>query len=380
MKRFPTLILILALMVAFAAPAFAQTAECGDLSAEDCQLLYDSASAMQGVTSGTSSIWVDAQASNVPQTPFRQLSFDFSLDVSSSMDDEAAAMAMDLAATGADAAALAHHVSAILKGTAASVSMVTNFSEELAALLTADPNMAWPQNVAVNAAMDDGIVYLDLSTLEAMAGEGAEGWIGVDVAPFVQGALQQAAADPASGGVVVVGGSTTSGGPLFTQLSVLDPAGEISQFLTIERLDDEGDNAVFRTSINWDTFVQSVYFEQLVVTLLMQEGEMPSQAEIDQTVTIGRMFGPSLLENVTLELIEMVDLDTNYLVETEFTLFWDLSDLAMLAQMAGVGLETEGESIISVNITTSNSNLNEDVDIDIPADAFILPAEMLMQQ
>jgi hypothetical protein len=258
--------------------------------------------------------------------------------------------------------------------------MVTNFSEELAALLTADPNMAWPQNVAVNAAMDDGIVYLDLSTLEAMAGEGAEGWIGVDVAPFVQGALQQAAADPASGGVVVVGGSTTSGGPLFTQLSVLDPAGEISQFLTIERLDDEGDNAVFRTSINWDVFVQSVYFEQLVVTLLMQEGEMPSQAEIDQTVTIGRMFGPSLLENVTLELIEMVDLDTNYLVETEFTLFWDLSDLAMLAQMAGVGLETEGESIISVNITTSNSNLNEDVDIDIPADAFILPAEMLMQQ
>jgi hypothetical protein len=385
MKRFPTLILILALMVAFAAPTFAQTGDCGDLSEEDCEILYASAEAMQGVTSGTSSIWVDAQISNVPQTPFRQLAFDFSLDVTSSMNDEAAEMAMDLASAGGDMSMLAHHVSAILKGTAASVAMTTNFSDELVALLSTDPNVAWPASVALNLAMGDGIVYIDLSTLEAMMGEGAEGWLGVDVDPFVQGALQEVAADPATGGVVVVSGSTTSGGPLFTQLGVLDPTGEVSQFLTIERLDDDEVDgeavAVFSTGINWDAFVQSVYFEQLIATLLMQadEGAMPTQAEIEQTVTIGRMFGPALLENIQLELIEMVSLDSDYLVATDFTLFWDLNDLAMLAGMAGVEFEAEGDSVIFVSIMTSNSDLNEDVTIDIPADAFIVPAEMLLQ-
>jgi hypothetical protein len=387
MKRLSTLILIFALMFAFTASALAQTGDmaCGDLSDEDCEILYASADAMQGVTSGTSSIWVEAQASNVPQTPFQQIGFDFSLDVSSSMDDDAADQAMALETLSGDPAEIAQAVSTILRGTSASIDMTTNFSEELAALLTTDPSMAFPTSVALSLIMDSGVLYIDLAALESVMGdmEGMAGWIGVDIDPLVQQSILQSAQDPAASNVVMVSGSTTGGGPLFTQLAVLDPTGEVSQFLTLERLDDdevEGEDvAVFRTGVNWDAFVQSPYFEQLVVSLMMQDPEaMPTQAEIDQTVTLGRMFGPSLLQGITLELIEMVSLDTNYLVGTEFSFFWDLSDLAALAQMVGgAEMEIDADSTISISISTSNTGLNEDVEIEVPADAFILPAEML---
>ncbi len=385
MKRLHSLILVLALLVAFTVPAFAQEADCGDLSGEDCDILYGSAEAMKAVTSGTSSISVEASAVNIPQTPYKDLSFDFSLDTSFAYDEDAAAvaMAMNSMAMYEDADSLISDISTLLAGTSAQLSMEVNFSDEVAMLLTQDPSMMFPSSVSLGLVMVDGVVYLDLSTLEPMLAEsgmgtGMSGWIGIDILPLVEQSLMQSASQ---GMLMAPAAGTTSGGPLYTQIAAGDAMGMVTPFLTLERGEDMEEMSSFVTSVDWDAFVESAYFEQLIGFALMQNaassGMMPSQAEIDQTVTLGRMFGPALLEGIALELVEYVDAD-GYLAMTEFGLDWNLSDLAAISAMAGgAAMEIADDSGISISITTENTDINGDIMIEAPADAFVLPAEML---
>jgi hypothetical protein len=392
MKRVNTLILIFALMLSFTASAFAQEPACGDLSAEDCDILYGSSEAMMDVTSGVQSIAVEVHAMNVPQTPFTDISFDFSLDTVYDYSDEAATAAMemaemsaeDLAALYADPAALSDMVLTILGGLSASIDTTSNFSEQLAGALTTDPNAGWPESVTLSVVLDGGVAYLNLATLEPLVGDfGMGDWIGIDILPWVEASLMQSAADPNA--ALAASASTQVGaGPLFTQLAAADPMGMITPFLSIARVDDaevDGEAvATFSTTINWDAFVQSPYFEQLVVLALSQDpSAMPSQADIEQTVTLGRMFGPALLSGITLELLEMVGLESGYLVATDFTLDWDLTDLAALAEMAGgAALTVDEGAAIMASIVTSNSDVNGEVEIEVPADATIIPTEMLV--
>ena len=118
--------------------------------------------------------------------------------------------------------------------------------------------------------------------------------------------------------------------------------------------------------------------DQLIGLALAQTGTMPSEAEMEQTVTLARMFGPALLEGIVVELVEGVGLDTGYLVATDFVFDWDLSDLAALTAMTGgAALEVDEGAAIMASIVTTNTSVNEDVEIEVPADATIIPTEML---
>jgi hypothetical protein len=391
MKRFYTLVLILALMFAFTASAFAQEPACGDLSAEDCDILYGSADAMMDVTSGSQSVSLAFQATNVPQAPFEEISLDWSLDTTYDYSEEAASAAMsmqemspqEVADLYADPEALTDLVTTILAGTSASVNMTSNFSEELVNLVAMYGGGQWPASFTLNVVMDAGTVYVDLSTLEPLlggAGMGMTGWVGVDILPLVEMSLMQSAADPNTA-MAASASVQTGAGPLFTQLAAADPMGMVTQFLNIERAEGGDDVASFVTTIDWASFVESPYFEQLITMALMQNtgGAVPSATDIEQTVTLGRMFGPALLQSITLELVEDVAVDTGYLESTNFTLDWDLSDLSALAAMSGgAALDVDENSSIMLSIVTENTGLNEEVEIEVPADAMILPAEALM--
>ncbi len=392
MKRFHTLILILALMLAFTASAFAQ-GDCGDLSADDCDILYGSSDAMMAVTSGSQFVGVEVQAMNVPQTPITDASFAWTLDTTYDYSDEAASAAMamqemspeEMAALYADSAALTDQVTTILAGTSASIDMSTEFSEELVSLLSQSAGADWPSSVDLSVILDGGVAYLDLSTLEPLLGDagmgGMSGWIGIDVMPWVEAALMQSTTDPNT--ALAASASTQTGaGPLFTQIAGAD-MGMVTPFLNIERLDDAEVNgesaAVFSTTIDWEAFVQSPYFEQLIVLALGQSGSMPSATELEQTVTLARMFGPALLQGINIDLTENVGLDTGYLLSSDFVFDWNLSDLSALTDMMGGGaaLAIDENAAIMASIVTENTDLNGDVSIEVPADAFIIPTEML---
>jgi hypothetical protein len=376
-------------MFAFTATTFAQDMACGDLAAEDCDLLYASSEAMAGVTSGSQFVGIEMQLMNVPQAPFTDLSFDFSVDTSYSYSEEASAAAMDL--QGMDAAAmtalysdpdaLASTFATIVGGTSAEMSMTANFSEELVAML-GQPNMMFPDSITLNLVMVDGVGYLDLSTLEPLMAQGGmtgmSGWVGADIVPLVEQSIRQSAMQP---GTMIVPVSGSGAGPLFTQLSAADPTGTLAQFLSIERGEDVDGAASFTTSIDWDAFVESPYFDQLIAAALQQNaastGMMPSQTEIEQTTALARMFGPALLEGITLEVTETIDPETSYLTSSEFTFDWDLSQLAAMGDMTG--MEISPDAVVYLNMVTENSGINEPVEITAPENAFVVPAEMLNQ-
>ncbi|MCB0117003.1 MAG: hypothetical protein KDD84_23045, partial [Caldilineaceae bacterium] len=344
MKRFNLLILILALMLAFTVPAFAQ-GDCGDLSAEDCDILYGSSDAMMDVVSGSQYIGVEVQAMNVPQTPITDSSFAWTLDTTYSYTDDAvsAAMAMqemsaeEMAALYADPAALTDMVVTVLSGMSASIDMTTDFSDELVGLIAANGGGQFPSSVVLSVVMDGGIAYLDLGTLEPLLGDagmgGMTGWIGIDVIPWVEASLMQSSADPNTALAASV--STQAGaGPLYTQIAGVD-MGMVTPFLNIARGEDtevDGEAAAsFVTTIDWQAFVDSPYFDQLIGLALSQSGAMPSDAEMEQTITLAKMFGPALLEGIVVELVENVGVDSGYLLSSDFTFDWNLSDLAALS-------------------------------------------------
>jgi hypothetical protein len=344
---------------------------------------------MKGVTSGSQFVGVEFSATNVPQTPYTDLSFDWSLDTTYDYSDDAAAAAMsvqemspeEIAALYADPAALSDLVTTILAGTSASLDMNSSFSDELASVLGMSTGGQWPGSVALSAVLDAGTAYVDMSTLAPLLGQGGmSGWLGVDFLPLVEASLMQSATDPSAAMAASV--STQAGaGPLFTQLAGADPTGTITQFLNIERAEGGDNVASFVTTVDWDAFVASPYFEQLIMMALMQSsgGAMPAAADVEQAVALGRMFGPALLQGITLELVEDVALDTGYLESTEFTFDWDLTDLAAIAQMAGgAAMEIGENAAIMLSVVTENSNLNGDVTIEVPSDAMMIPAEALM--
>lgn len=391
MKRFQTLILILALMLAFTTSAFAQ-GDCGDLSAEDCDILYGASDAMMAVTSGSQFIGVEVQAMNVPQTPVTDASFSWTLDTTYAYSDEAAEMSMammemspeDMAALYSDPAALNEMVLAILAGTSASIDMTTEFSEELAGLLSANVSPNWPTSVTVSVVLADGIGYINLDSIEpllaALGMGGMTGWIGTDILPWVEASLMQSATDPTT--AMAASASTQAGaGPLFTQIAGVD-MGMVTPFLNIARSDDAevgGEAAAsFVTTIDWDAFVASPYFDQLITLVMAQTGAMPSEAELEQTITLAKMFGPALLEGIAIELVENVGLESGYLLSTDFIFDWNLSDLAALSAMAGgAALEVDENAAIMASIVTENVDLNGDVTVEAPADALVVPTEAL---
>lgn len=391
MKRFQTLILILALMLAFTTSAFAQD-NCGDLSADDCSILYGSSDAMMAVTSGSQYVGVEVQATNVPQTPITDASFAWTLDTTYSYSEEAASAAMamqemsaeDMAALYSDPAALSDMVTTILAGTSASMDMTTDFSDELAGLLSANVSPNWPSSVSVSIVLDGGIGYINLDSIEpilaAFGMPGMTGWVGTDILPWVEASLMQSATDPNT--AMAASASTQTGaGPLYTQIAATD-MGMVTPFLNIARGDDTevgGEAAAsFVTTIDWEAFVASPYFDQLITLALSQGGAMPSDAELEQTITLAKMFGPALLEGIVIELVENVGVESGHLLSTDFTFDWNLSDLAALSAMAGgAALEIDESAAISASIVTENSDLNGDVTVEAPADALIIPTEAL---
>ncbi|MEZ4636961.1 MAG: hypothetical protein R2856_18740 [Caldilineaceae bacterium] len=144
----------------------------------------------------------------------------------------------------------------------------------------------------------------------------------------------------------------------------------VTPFLNIARGEDtevDGEAAAsFVTTIDWQAFVDSPYFlDQLIGLLWSQSGAMPSDAEMEQTITLAKMFGPALLEGIVVELVENVGLDSGYLLSTDFTFDWNLSDLAALSAMAGgAALEVDDNAAIMASIVTTNSSVTEDVTVE----------------
>lgn len=400
----------LVFMALSAGAAFAQDASayCGELADADCSILNASQSAMQEVSSGSSQLQFSLLLSDIPELPLQEVGVAYSQQSLFSMSEDASSLVSELQSITPlerqemlmDPEVLASVVSQLVMGMSSQVDMQLALSEEVANFLAQESGIPVPTELAFGFVLLDGVLYLDLDSLAEVVPELSMfgGWLGFEVSPLLDMALQDGATsglsdqDLQAAGNAFASANFGSSGPLVASLGVVDPTGMVTQFVNVERVEDEDLNgnelAVFRTTFDYTTFFASPLFRSLVEMAMQDEsisgGAPVDEASIDQVTGMAATFGPMLLSNLNLELVEGIGMENGYLYATSFLLDWDLSNLVQMAGMAagfGVDLppiDPNAQPLIHVELLSLSDDINSDVDISVPEGATIVPIEALM--
>ncbi|MEM7133226.1 MAG: hypothetical protein AAF702_43400 [Chloroflexota bacterium] len=329
----------------------------------------------------------------------------------------------------------------ILGGTSFGLDMRLQMSDEIAALLSEELRLVvgveLPTDLGIRIMSLDGILYMDTRSIAPYfpdMGMFLNGWVGVESGPFldmVGARLSTIEADNGSA-LILENGDTQSdntleksiggitfgmAGPLVTTLDRIDPNDEILKFVDIERVlpirtDEEvseevseaieeeeavsrtergdrantegvqsGDTAIFRTTINYPAFFQSPIFRDLVHGISMNQGPAMSAEELDETVTLAQIMGPTLLQGLELYLLEEIGIAKPYLYYSELLLDWDLTSLFILAASDDPSIQVAKDATpsLGIEILSSSAGLNEPIRLSPPDGAFVIPQAMLMQ-
>ena len=341
----------------------------------------------------------------IPEMPAEELYLRYDQDAGFVVGPEMAALITELQAMppqdlemlGDDPVAVIGMARTIMSDMMLGLDIDIEMSGELAALLSEevreDIGMDLPTEFSLRLMIVDGIFYADTTSIAPYVPEIAlfvNGWVGLDLDPVLAMAEAEIAAEEGAGSSMAVssGGAMGSGsfgmsGAAVTLVDMLDPTGEAIAFMNVEswEADSASENeALFRTTINYNDFFQSPLFRQLVILINADQGTTMTEAELDELVTLAQIMGPSLLQGLELDLVEAVGRENGYLLGSNLLLEWDLKSLLTLAAQGepSLRLSPEAAPFLGLQIISSADQLNEAVELEAPADAFVLPTEMVM--
>lgn len=373
-----SLLLLVLLLAVFSGSAMAQEfpqTYCGDLAESDCSILTESATAMRGLTSAAFNFQMDFGMSDIPE-------FDGDINFSLSGDGAYAFDAATLSALMASPAdmmdmmqnmeELPQMLQDILKGISADANLVMTLPQNLP-----DMDRPLPDKVGLSIRMVDGIGYVNLDKLAELdpRGDLPRGWQGLDIATLAGQALAQQS-------------DSLSGMPNMDMnmdmMSMFANMEFVNDHITVTRAADatvEGQTAaVFNTSIDLGgLFSDPAYQEMLLgqiesMTESMGSGEMPSQSDLDDIMTLYSTLFDGLEFNTT----QTIGIDDHYVYQTAMTLDWAL-DLSSMGAAFG---ETSSTNIPPINISfdfeANLSQFNNAPEITAPEDAEMVPLRELM--
>jgi hypothetical protein len=284
----------------------------------------------------------------------------------------------------------------LLNGWDFDASLSLAMTPELADLISMQSGLDFPDRVAMQAKMVDGVLYWDLSEIAAFVPTVASGWIGFPVAQMMaeleaQGAFDQAVEAMNDPSVAASAGATMAG---MGSVQFFQQNAEMFQkFMTIERGEDvdlDGQAAAtFVTNFDAAAFLSSPDFQQIVIDLANAgafEGTGLTAADIEQNVQMLGMMGPMLFTGITATATGTIGLEDLYQYEYESALAWDMSGLVEMAVASGqlpAELQPTSDQIgFSVNTTISNDDMSTEATetIEAPADAQMIPLESVLNE
>jgi hypothetical protein len=400
-----SLLLVMALLLASFSTAFAQAEPfCGDLSADDCELLTVAMQNMLGVTSYQASAEYRGVLAGLPGLGIDEAAVTVTVDGSFSYGEEAVAAAAALAGvqTQEDLAAVMAESPEVLvdfyNGWSFDMVIVVDISEELAEALSADIGVPVPDLFSVPVKLVDGVLYVNLTDVAPLleGGESLAGWLGFEFGPVLEAAAEQGMFEAAAT-QMEMDPSMLADSPenaalaaaLFAvQAAMADPAA-FEKYMDVSRAEDDVINdmdvAVFVTKMDIPALISSPEFIDLIKGLAESGAlgeEAPSAAEIEQALTMLSFMGPMLFQGLVSESTTAVSLEEPNYIVAQTTLFsWDLSGLLQMAAMTGALPAEEmpsGASLVEFSTSVVNSAFNEPQTINAPADATIIPAESMM--
>lgn len=394
---------LLGLMAVMPVAAQDNIAYCDTLTADECALISGTVSAMSAISSGATEMTIEMVMQDIPDMPTPDMSFRYDQSIGFMLGEDVAALIRDLQgmtpeemqALGDEPAVGIEMARILVNDMNFGMDMDLQMTDGMAAFLSEemrdDIGMDLPTDLSLRIMIVDGIFYVDTASIAPFAPEitaFVDGWVGLDANPLIDMAAAELAAEGMAGSAPSGSGATGTGtigmtGALVATVEMLDPSGEIIKFLDVQPL--EGDTAsdgaaTFLTTVNYADFFQSPVFRELVAFFAEDQGAPMSEQELDDTVQLAQIMGPSLLQGLTLQLVEQIDEATGHVAAGDLLLEWDLASLLLLASQGDPSLQVPdgAEPFVGFNIVTAAEQLNQDVDLSAPEGAFVVPTEMLM--
>lgn len=387
---------ILAALMPFllAAPAFAQDATpafpvfCGDLAADDCAILEEATLAAQDLRSYAMDMMLDFSITGIPDLPADPLAFNVALDGRFLLDESAHAVSqrLQLLQSGAeeDRLALLEEMPDLMldlySGVNFDMTMTYTLPPELAALMSDDADVQFPETLSFDMRMIDGMMYINLSDLRDLMPESDDtltsDWIGMDYIGMLEMQMEDVAGRTDESMLAGM-----AGGLVMAQMMQ-----DMQEYVTVERLADvdrDGQQAaVFAYTPDVPGFFASDVFVNLLSEMSTMMGdEAPSAAEMEEAATMLSFMAPMLFRDLEIETRTTIGLDDLMVQSTEFNLVWDLASLMQFAAMTDPALAEvmgDAEPLIEMSAAVNMSDFNAEMEFEVPEDVQIIPLEELM--
>ena len=167
-------LLVLSLLVFTAGPVFGQDMPepfCGQLSADDCDILKMSQEAQMDVSSMTSSVDASTTVAGLPGLPADELTFNWVQDTTISLDPEVTQKMMEMQMAGAEAIMenmqdFADLTVEFYKTLGLDAKIDLTMPEEIAQLLSAQSGIKVPEELNLQIVLKDGFAYIGTDGLK----------------------------------------------------------------------------------------------------------------------------------------------------------------------------------------------------------------------
>jgi hypothetical protein len=354
--RVAGLVLMMALALTGSVIAQEMPVFCGDLSDADCAFLHDSQVAALAVESTHFEMEADMTISNIPEFPVDSLNFHLAGEGAVAAD-AAPFLAMMMGSTDVETADFFTALADFMRTVSADMSLTLDVPAELAML--APPDVELPEQVTVDVLMVDGINYINLDDLAAVAPEGSvpPGWVGMDVATFYGEVLSKQMA--------------MTDFDIMEMAQVFMDEENLSSFMQFERLDDvevDGQTmAVFHMTLDYSSLLDIPEFYDLIVGQMEMMGA--PEDEMDEALAILEL----VYDGMTFEMEQQIGLDDMLTHNTAWTFDWDM---AFIAEFTDIEADNAPHFTFSMNVAATG--FNEPFEVAAPEDAMLLPLEMMM--
>jgi hypothetical protein len=358
MRKFIVLILLTLILAATViAPAMAQDdVFCGELSADDCAILENSNSVMNGLTSATADLDIQIDVENIPDVP----TININLSGTAAYSADMSALAALSSGEPLEGEAALDALLEAIGGFDGSLDLVLTVPQDFAA--TAGLPFS---ELNLELALVDGVGYINFDALDEafgglLAAQNLTGWGGINFVDLINQAI---ADDP-----TLLDQFTTG----LSAGSTVDPAAlagieGLADYITITREGDMDGAAVFTTNIDFGGAVSDPAFQDFIQQTIEASGQALSDSDFQQAIGLLQLVG----NDVTLTSTQFIDPATGYLRSTEVNFSLDLTTL-----LAASGQTVDGDSIVSIVLTVDYSGQNETT-VEAPAGATIATMEDL---
>ena len=394
-----TVLLLLSTGVVLAQDAL-PTVFCGDLDAEDCELLQASAESMADLTSGTTTTEFDIEVNGLPGLPISEADIALYVESAFVMDPDLADYLEQYAEMDPDELMsnpdLAMELStAVLQGMDTSQFIQVEMSPNLAEILSAELEQPVPDELILNLRLIDGILYIDLASLAEVIPQLGflGGWMGVDLVALTQLIQDEQMGedfdmDAMQGALIVPG--LAMGGSSMQMLGMEEQVNMLEDFIQVQRLQDavvdDEPVAIFSMTVNFGDLISSPEFLEMVISQMQATGAMDQMdmtaGEMEELGMVLGFVAPMLFQDLDFEVNQAIGLDEPYLYDSELVFDWDLGEfMAMAESMSGddLGLSESGEINMYMGGERSNRDFDGVTSIPVPEGALVLPINMLMQ-